>query len=198
MKKRENNLLFRYKYDILALILFFLLLSYVFSIRNELEILINRDSFETFIRNFGIFGPIVIIMTTILEVIIAPIPGFFIAVTSGFLFGSIMGSVYVYIGNLAGSFLVFWLARRMGRPVVEKFIKKELINKYEKKVEKHKNKLLFFYFFPIIPIDILSAAFGFSDIKTKKFILITSLGFVFYSIIAANFGDYLARILFLS
>ena len=175
----------------------FLLLSYVFSIRNELEILVNRDNFETFVRSFGAFGPIVVIITTILEVIVAPIPGVFIAVTSGFLFGPIKGSVYVYIGNVAGSFLVFWLARRMGRPVVEKFIKKEMINKYEKKVEKHKNKLLFFYFFPIIPIDILSAAFGFSDIKTKKFMLATSSGFIFYSIVAANFGDFLARILFL-
>lgn len=186
----------QYKNDFIVFFVVFLLFLIAFFGKEYFELFNDREKFQEFIANFGIFGPLVIVATIVLEVIVAPIPGIVISLTAGFLFGPIEGAIYVYIGNILGTVLVFSFARKFGRSVVERFVKKEKLVKYEKLIQKRENFLLFFYFFPILPIDIISTVFGLSKIKFKKFLIVILLGYIPYSIVATNFGDYLAEIFF--
>ncbi|MDA3815724.1 MAG: VTT domain-containing protein [Patescibacteria group bacterium] len=197
MKKQKENILYRYKNDIIVGFVFIFLIAVFFFGKDYFNIFENREVFEEFISGFGVFGPLILTLIVVLEVVVAPIPGFVISLTAGFLFGSIAGSICVYLGNIIGTMLVFWFARKFGKPVVERFIKKEKLVKYEKIVSKRENFLLFFYFLPILPIDIVTAVFGLSRIKIKKFLIIVLIGYIPYSIIVTNFGDYLADWFFL-
>lgn len=187
---------YKYRYDIFIAVFIALFIFLFIMIKDEFGVLSDRESFQGFIRGFGAWAPLAIILIIIVEVIIAPLPGFVPIISSGFIFGTIEGSIYALIGNIIGSLAVFLIARKFGRYIALRFIDMEKLDKYEKAIERRENFLLILYFFPVFPTDIISIAFGLSKIKLKKFILIISVGFV-VNVWALNyFGDYLAGIYF--
>ena len=186
----------KYRYDIVIFLIIAVLAVVFLMGRDQMGLLQEREDFEGFVRSFGPIAPLVVILTIIVEVIVAPIPGFIPIISAGFIFGPIEGSIYALTGNVIGSAAAFFLSRKFGRPLVSKLIDKERLDKYEIAVSRQENLLLLFYFIPIFPIDVISFAFGLSKIKFKKFFIITSVGFVFHVLILNLFGDYLAQLYF--
>ena len=190
------KLLKRYRYDLaiaLALVLFGLL---AYFLRNAFVFDFSREDLENFVMSFGPAAPLIIISIIVLEVVVAPIPGFLPALTAGFVFGSIQGAIYTYLGNIIGSLIVFFLVRKFGRPAAARLFKEDRLEKYSRAVARHENLLLAFYFIPLIPLDILTAAFGLSGVRAKKFISVILLGFAVYAAAFNLFGDYLAELFF--
>lgn len=191
------KLLQKYKYDIF-IALFVLTAAILFvAFKDQFGILSDRENFEELVKSFGVWAPLVIILSVVLEVVIAPLPGFIPAISAGFIFGPLEGSIYTYIGNVLGSLLVFWIARRFGKLILEKIINKAKLEKYERLIERRENVLLLFYIFPIFPVDILSGAFGISKISLRKFAAAIAIGFIFHVFILNYFGDFLARLYFM-
>jgi len=187
----------KHKYDLLIVLVFLALAVFLIIFRDKFGVLSDRESFERLIRSFGFFAPLAIIAAIVIEVVLAPIPGFIPAITAGFIFGAFYGSIYTYTGNVLGSFLVFWLSRKFGRVIAEKLFGEEKLKNYERLISRRENFLLFLYIFPIFPIDIISGAFGLSGISFKKFALAVSIGFITHVLILNLFGDWLARIYFM-
>lgn len=183
----------RHKYLWLLVALFLVL--YFFIDWNLNEILASRESLKEFVESFGAIGPLILILIIVTEVIFAPIPGFVPAVTAGFIFGHFLGTICIYLGNIIGTLIVFFLAKEYGRYIIYRFFRKDKLNKYEKAIERHENWLLAFYFLPILPLDILTAAFGLSVIKPRKFILVILVSYFIYAMIFSFFGDLLAETL---
>ena len=196
MKNKKTSFFSQYKYDFIVGVVVLALILVILFGKDYFEFFGDRDAFQNFVENFGFWGPLILILAVILEVILSPIPGFVIAVTAGFMFGPIEGAIYVYIGNIVGTLAVFGFARKFGKPFIRRFFKKNKFIKYEKIISQHENWLLFFYFLPILPIDVISSVFGLSKIKFKKFLLVVCVGYIPYAIFVTNFGDYLAEIFF--
>ena len=156
----------------------------------------SRESLQLFIESFGAIAPLVLIFLIALEVIVAPMPGFIPAVTAGFVFGPFWGAFFVYLGNVIGSLLLFFLVRRYGYRLGKFLFKETKMVRYRKAIRRHENWLLAFYFVPIFPLDVITAAFGLSGIKPKKFTITILLGFLVYAVVLAFFGDVLANIYF--
>jgi len=187
---------YKYRYDITIAIIVVLFIVFFVLLKNEFGFLSDREQFQEFMKGFGALAPLVIILVIIVEVIIAPIPGFVPIISAGFIFGTIEGSTYTLIGSIIGSAIVFLLVRKFGRYIILRFISEEKLGKYERAVSRRENILLAFYFLPIFPTDIISIAFGLSGIKFKKFIIFVSLGFAVNVFVLNYFGDYLARLYF--
>jgi uncharacterized membrane protein YdjX (TVP38/TMEM64 family) len=179
----------------LGLLLILLTLSY-FVNWDVNGVFATKESLKVFIESFGVLAPFILIFIIALEVIVAPIPGFIPALTAGFIFGPFWGAFYVYLGNIIGSLTVFFLVRGYGRSLAERLFNKERMIRYEKAISRHENWLLIFYFFPIFPLDVITAAFGLSKIKPKKFIIAILIGYLVYSVILAFFGDMIAEFYF--
>jgi len=187
----------KHKYNIIiALFIVVLMVGFIF-IKDDFGILSNREKFQNFIASFGVLAPFVVISAIIIEVVIAPLPGLIPAVSAGFIFGPFEGTIYTYIGNIIGSVLVFWISRKLGRIIVLKFVDEKQLDKYEDIITKRENILLALYIFPLIPIDIISGAFGLSAIKFKKFIGVIAIAFIIHVLILNLFGDYLAQLYFM-
>jgi len=147
-----------------------------------------RQAAET-IRNLGFIGPIVIISLLILEVIVAPIPGFIIAISSGYAFGPVLGTIYTYLGNVIGTFLAFFLSRRFGRPLIERLVKKEKLEKYDKFFQDEGLAVFWAgYLFPVFPSDIISFLAGLTSIKWRRFIPIVIIAYIPYVLLFSLFG----------
>ena len=59
------------------------------------------------------------VLVVIIEVVIAPIPGGAVGYLGAARYGFLHAWPLLYIGNVIGTTLVFWLARRFGTPLFE-------------------------------------------------------------------------------
>lgn len=140
----------------------------------------NRaEDIVSYVRDFGILGPVVIVGIIITEVLLAPVPGYFVTIASGIIYGPIWGSIYAIFGNVVGSSLAFYIARVYGKEVAARFVAQNKLDEYERQVENYRYWLWVPYFFPVFPVDILSFVFGLSRVSYRRFLAVTASGFSF-------------------
>ncbi|MBU0598124.1 VTT domain-containing protein [Patescibacteria group bacterium] len=151
----------------------------------------TREEIEQLTYHFGSIGPLAIIGVIIVETVIAPIPGAIIPIAVGALYGIWPGILYVWIGDVAGSIIAFWISRKLGRPVVEKIINSKKIDHYDKFLHRNQLFIWLIYIVPIFPIDMISFVIGLSKISFKRFLYIVGVGFVLNLLILTFFGDQL-------
>lgn len=77
------------------------------------------DTFQAYIRGFGLFAPFVFVFIQAFQVVVPVLPGFIGCVAGALLFGSVCGFVYNYVGICAGSIIAFFLAKHFGIPLVQ-------------------------------------------------------------------------------
>lgn len=156
------------------------------------------DSIETlqaYIDSFSIFGPVVLTVIQILQVIVPVIPGFLGCIVGTILFGPVVGFLVNYIGISLGSIAAYYLARRYGIKLVDKMINTKKYEKYIEKINKSKNYTLLLFLailLPLAPDDFLCYFTGLIDMSPKKFTFIILIAkpwcILFYSIFFAYFA----------
>lgn len=152
----------------------------------------SQEGFRDYIRSFGAWGPVVMLLIQFLQVFIALIPGEFVETAAGFAFGPVFGTLICYIGVAAASSVVFLLVRRFGIRLVEVFTSRDKINELRFiNTEKKRNYLIFFLFFiPGTPKDLLTYFVGLTDIKLGTFLAISLIARI-PSVVTSTFGGHL-------
>lgn len=138
-------------------------------------------------------GPLLFFLVIVTEVIVAPIPGGVIAFVGSAQLGFWTAWPILYAGNVIGSNVLFHLARRFGRPWVERHTKEKQRLRYERALARHPRLLWIPYAFPIFPIDAISALLGISGLRRRWFLLITLLALPSYTGITALVGSRFGR-----
>jgi len=112
-----------------------------------------------------------------LQVVFAPIPGEVTGLVGGYLFGTFWGIVYSTLGLTLGSWIAFYLAKLVGRPLVEAMVNPETIQRYDY-VMKHKGLFLAFLLFiiPGFPKDYLCYLLGLGHMGHVSFLLVSTSG----------------------
>lgn len=87
-------------------------------------LLADPETLRATVARMGVWGPVVIVLLGVLQVIIAPLPGYPVVLASGVLFGGFWGAIYANLGILLAGMLAALLARRLGRPLVDRFVSK--------------------------------------------------------------------------
>ncbi len=164
---------------ILRFVLFFILLVGVTIIcwNPFIQLFSNAEDIQTFVKGFGILAPIAFISIVIFQVLLAPIPGQVTGLAGGYIFGAFLGTLYSLIGLTIGSFVIFCLARKLGRKFVEKIVKKKTLNKFDRLIKKKGVPMLFLiYLLPLLPDDLVCYIAGLTKIKIKTLVIISTLG----------------------
>ena len=149
----------------------------------------GQEEIDLTLEKYGSFGPLAIIGVIILEVIIAPIPGGLIPIAAGALYGVWLGSLYTWLGNVIGSAIAFWLARKLGRPIIKKIVAEKKIIHFDYFLQRNRFLVWLVYIIPVFPIDIISFALGFSDMKFRRFFKIIAIGFVSHILLLTFLGE---------
>lgn len=139
---------------------------------------LDSREFDQFITDLGWVGPIVMVALIAVEVVIAPLPGGWMALATGYLFGSLPGFIYAYTGNVLGAIVAFSLARYFGQPFIRKFVSDAKYDYYSQKLKSSSLGLGLLYAIPLFPIDIISLLLGVSGITRQRFLIIMTLGFI--------------------
>ncbi len=132
---------------------------------------------DPLLESYGPLSVVVFIVLQVLQVILAPIPGEVTGFIGGFLYGPVLGTVYSTIGLTIGSWLAFGLAHWFGLPLVERFVKPSLIQRYDKFMARQGTAVAFFLFLiPGFPKDSLCYILGLSHMKAGPFLVISTVG----------------------
>lgn len=179
----------RLAFRILFLLLLTILSIYLF-IHFDIYLLFkDRNKLVNFITSYP-YDELVFILLQIVQVVAAPIPGELTGLIGGYLYGSFWGTVYSTIGLTIGSWLAFLLARFFGMPLIEKVVKPETIEKFDHFME-HQGILVSFLLFliPGFPKDYLCYIMGVSRIPTWTFIIISTAGRLFGTMMLSITGS---------
>lgn len=166
MINRKNHFKF------IPLLSFIILFGLIFLLGRN----IPDEKLRELISNFGIFGPIVFILIVIIGHVIAPLSGSPILFAGFYAFGRNVAFYYA-IGALSSSIFNYWIAKRWGRVLVEKFIGKENIHKVDKLTQNYGLLMLFFLrVFQVGIYEYVSYAAGLTAIKFTPYLITSTLG----------------------
>ena len=153
---------------------------------------LNKEKMMNFLNSLGPLSFMGFMLLQASQVIISPIPGEVTGLIGGFLYGKFLGIILSTIGLTAGSLIAFSLARWLGRPFVEKFVKKETLDRYDYLLH-HKGAFLVFLLFliPGFPKDYLCYILGLGHLNTKEFFVISTIGRFMGTVLLTLGGDYI-------
>ena len=137
----------------------------------------DKADAAVFMERWGKWAPLLTIVLHTAQVIFAPIPGQALDLVNGYLFGPWLGTVYSMVGILLGSALVMWLSRRFGRPLVERFVDPQTLDKLDGLTEQRGELVIFLIFLvPFLPDDALCFLAGLTNIPLPKLVLLAAVG----------------------
>ena len=137
----------------------------------------NFDDMREFISKYGKWAMAISALLMIFQSIAAPLPAFFITLTNANLFGWWQGCILSWASSMAGAALCFWIARILGRDVVERICTKGALASIEEFFAKYgKRCILVARLLPFISFDIVSYAAGLTAMDFWGFFLATGLG----------------------
>jgi len=187
----------RVKRLIIAYIVFIIILVAISVVyKDNLQPLFDEpEKVEIFVANFGIWGPIILILLQVFQVVIFFVPGQIFTIAGGFMFGLWKGTLYSLIGTILGSILVFYFSRKLGRPFVERIMSKETLKKLDKYfVKKGRPGLVVSRMIPLLfPIDAISIAAGLTKISYKDFIIFSTIGLIPNIFLLTFFGSQISK-----
>lgn len=173
----------------LALLLVLVAVYWVLIEFGLLEKLANGPQLREEILRFGLAGPIVIVVSMALAIVMLPIPSAPIAMASGAVFGHYWGTLYVLIGATLGAITAFLLSRLLGYEILNRWLKGKIP---ELPILQSQNSLMGIVFItrliPFISFDLISYAAGLSPLRTWRFVLATVAGILPASFLLAHFG----------
>ena len=137
----------------------------------------NVDAVIAHIRSFGSYAMIFSFCLMVFSSLIAPLPAFMITLSNAAIFGWWQGAILSWSSAMVGSALCFFLARGLGRDVVERFAGKGALASVEGYFEKYGTKtILVCRLLPFVSFDAVSYFAGLTPLKFIPFFLATGIG----------------------
>lgn len=140
----------------------------------------------------GAWSAVIFVLLQAAQVIITPISHYAVGALGGFLFGPFFGGALNYVGRLIGHISCYWIAFFARNKAVSKFVKPEVLEKYDSIVKegKYKSYILFLiYFLPFFPDDEISYLVGLSKMKFSLFLAANIFGHLGGSFSLAYIGS---------
>lgn len=161
------------------------------------------QAFREYLLGFGAWAPAISAsLMVLLQVFLLPIPTFFVTLTNGLLFGWALGATLSWASALIGAAICYWLARSLGRPVVERLTGgahgMEVLDLF---FERYGNRaVLVARLLPFLSFRVVSYGIGLTPVRALSFLVATGIGqlpaTLAYSYLGQNLTGSL-RVLFL-
>ena len=133
----------------------------------------SYESMKVYIERSAPYGQLFFFFIQLLSVILAPIPSNITALAGAVLFGLWQSFLLTCAAVISGSFLMFSLARILGRPFTDRLVSKKISEKYLNIIRSKQDIILFLIFlFPFFPDDVICILAGLTNIRPLRFLII--------------------------
>lgn len=153
---------------------------------------ISFENVRLFVEKNKFLSFFVFILLQIFQVVIFIIPGDVINATGGFVFNIFIGFLLSFIGVVLGSIIAFYISRTLGYNFINKFVKKEKLDKIVSFFESNTGFVSLFIFcnLPFVPKDVLMYGAGLTPLKARKTLFIYCIsripGIIIWNSMGAN------------
>lgn len=165
---------------IIACILIYIFVPKVNSTINDIFKMFATGDFQVvkeFVAQYGAYAMAVSFLLMILQSVIAPLPAFLITFANANLFGWWQGAILSWSSAMVGAAVCFYIARILGRDVVEKLTSKTGLKQIDDFFDKYgKHSILIARLLPFISFDIVSYAAGLTSMGFCGFFIATGIG----------------------
>ncbi len=136
------------------------------------------DVFLEFIAGLGPWGALVFVGIQVLQIIVPPIPGELVQIAAGYIFGPLLGTVYLLLGALLGSTVAFYTARFLGYPFIRALVSTAKLERLRDLMRGPRLDLAVFIVFliPGFPKDLLTYLAGLTELAPGRFLLLSLAG----------------------
>ncbi len=136
----------------------------------------NPDEFRDFLGSGGIKSYLIFLGVQFLQVLFAFIPGEFVEVGAGYVFGGFLGTALCLLGSALATLLIFGLTRLFGRRFTSIMIDRKDLKRLKFLKNEKKLTLMFaiLYFIPGTPKDLITYFAGVTKIKFGTFMTIST------------------------
>jgi uncharacterized membrane protein YdjX (TVP38/TMEM64 family) len=155
----------------------------------ELGPALSIENFVDTIRSWGAWGVLASIGLMIVHSFI-PFPAELLACANGMIYGAVWGTVITWTGAMLGAVIAFGLARRLGRPFVERMVARRNWGALDDWAARNGWQVaLISRFIPVIAFNLINYAAGLVRMRWWRFIWTTSLGILPLTVLMVVMGD---------
>ena len=139
----------------------------------------------------GFIGFLLFFIVMAIQGLIVPIPSEIVLLAAGMIWGLVGGGIMGVIGSMAAALLCYYVSRKGGRPLAEKFVGKSAITMADDFIHKYgMTAIIVARLLPFVAFDPISYTAGLVDLDVKKYSIGTLIGSIprafFYSWIGAS------------
>lgn len=137
----------------------------------------DQDAVSAYLQSFGMWGPLVLALVQLVQILAAVIPGHVFLIAAGYVYGFPAGFLLNIIYIVVASQLAYSLARWAGRPLVNRLVSTEALDRWYKIGDQR--GFAFFtiaFLLPVFPTDVMNFVAGLSGITPRKFLAANFLG----------------------
>ena len=153
----------------------------------------NTEAVVEYIRSFGPRAMVLSFALMVFSSILAPLPAILITLANAAIFGWWQGAILSWSSAMVGAALCFFLARGLGRSVVEKLAGKAVLDSVEGYFKKYGTRtILVCRLLPFVSFDAVSYFAGLTPMGFLPFFIATGIGQTPATIVYSYVGDMLS------
>lgn len=173
-----------------ALLAFVLLVLFSGRI-SDLSGFLSPERIKAWLTDAGPSAPLLYMAAMALAIVVSPIPSVPLAIAAGAFFGPLQGTLYSAAGALVGAVTSFFIARLLGRKLLEPLLKGHL-NFCEGCSKRMLTGIVFLSrLVPVISFDVVSYGAGLTKMPALSFALATFFGMLPLTFVYNYFGSVL-------
>ena len=140
------------------------------------------------LRAVGTWAPRVVIVLMILHSFV-PFPAEILAICAGAVFGTVFGSLLIWVGAMLGALAAFGLSRKLGQKVIRNWLPQDqTVRLDEWTQDQGAFALLVSRFIPVIAFNLINYAAGLTQVRLWTFVWTTGLGIIPFTVLLAYLG----------
>ncbi|MFX1238224.1 MAG: TVP38/TMEM64 family protein [Promethearchaeota archaeon] len=173
-------------------VLSLILLGYIIFIDDTILYRVVVEWFANPIHLLGFWGIFFFLAVMAIQGLIVPLPSEIVLFATGMIWGWVVGGFMNIIGSVAAGILCFYMSRKGGRPLAERFVGEKGLDLVDEYISKNGIKaIIILRSIPVVPFDVISYASGLIDLDVKTYTIGTFIGSIFRAFFWSIFGSIL-------
>jgi len=148
----------------------------------------DQERIQTWVKRFGMLGPVVLILVMAVQIFLLFIPNLFLFVIAIMCYGPVWGTVISLIGVTASSSIGYYIGNKLGPRAIDRFVSQDAQDKVAFFVRRYGVKAIFVFRLSSLSSDALGFVAGILEMSYRKFILATLAGITPVLVLLSIYG----------
>ena len=149
----------------------------------------DKDRIRDWVQNFGILGPLVLILAMAAQMFMLIIPNILLFAIAIICYGPVWGGLISLVGVFLSSSLGYVIGKKLGPRAIDRFVSQKTQEKIQTYIDRYGMKAVMIFRLSSISTDSLGFVAGILEMNYRKYILATLAGVTPVIILIAIYGS---------